>query len=120
MKIQQLKGAATLAPEKMQDLGIFKNENGPDAQLRAKQLVDNEDGSNGGVWEATPGTFPRQSMQAELTTFLQGHAIFYPEHGDPIEVKAGDVIFFPENCKGMWEVRKTLRKTYLSYDLDKG
>jgi len=27
----------------------------------------------------------------------------------------GDVVFFPANSKGIWEIRETTRKSYLTY-----
>lgn len=39
--------------------------------------------------------------------------------GDPIEINAGDVLFFPENSKGIWEIIETVRKAYLMYHYDK-
>ena len=67
--------------------------------------------------ESTPGKFTREIMQAELTTFLTGRAIFHPEKGGPIEIEAGDVLFFPENTRGTWEILETERKAYLCYNL---
>ena len=56
---------------------------------------------------------------AELTTFLSGKCIFHPEKGDRIEINAGDVLFFPENSKGTWEIIETVRKAYLMYHYSK-
>jgi uncharacterized cupin superfamily protein len=48
---------------------------------------------------------------------LTGRAIFHPENGEPIEIEAGDVLFFPENTRGTWEIIETVRKAYLCYSL---
>ena len=40
--------------------------------------------------------------------------------GEPVEIKGGDVLFFPENSKGTWEIIETVRKAYLIYDITKG
>ena len=56
-------------------------------------------------------------MQAEMVTFLSGRCIFHPENGDPVEIKGGDVLFFPENSKGTWEIIETVRKAYLIYNI---
>lgn len=77
--------------------------------------VNNADGSEAGIWECTPGKFIREVMHAELTTFLAGRCVFHPEEGEPIEINAGDVLFFPENSKGTWEIIETVRKAYLMY-----
>ncbi len=41
------------------------------------------------------------------------------QRGDPIVIEAGDVLFFPENSRGTWEVIETVRKAYLCYNLTK-
>jgi uncharacterized cupin superfamily protein len=51
--------------------------------------------------------------------FLSGRCIFHPENGDPIKIKGGDVLFFPENSKGTWEIIETVRKAYLIYNINK-
>ena len=119
MSIKQLKDAKNIPSETLDDWGTPKNIGEPICHLKGIQIIENEDGYEGGIWECTPGKFTREVMQAELTTFLQGHAIFHPEIGDPIEIKAGDVLFFPENSKGTWEIIETVRKAYLCYNLNK-
>ena len=120
MSIRQLKDVAGIPAGKLDDWGIPKTVGEPTCRLRGIQLVENPDGSEGGIWECSPGKFVREIMQAELTTFLAGRAIFHPEHGDPIEITAGDVLFFPENTRGTWEVIETVRKAYLCYNLREG
>jgi uncharacterized protein len=68
-----------------------------------------------GVWECTPGVWHRQVKQAELCHFVAGHCFFTPEGGEPIEIRPGDAIFFPPNSSGTWDVRKTVRKTYVTF-----
>lgn len=41
---------------------------------------------------------------------VAGHALFHPEIGDTIEIKAGDTVYFDNNSKGTWEVLETVRK----------
>ena len=40
-------------------------------------LCENEDGSEGGIWECAPAKFIREVMKAELTTILVGRCIFH-------------------------------------------
>lgn len=119
MAIQQLKNAANIPLADLEDWGNPQTIGEPICQLNGIQMIENEDGSEGGIWECTPGKFVREIMQAELTTFLSGHCIFHPEDGEPIEIKAGDVLYFPENSKGTWEIIETVRKAYLCYNLNK-
>ena len=118
MAITQLKHCNIIPVEQLDDWGPVPQPLGePISQLAGVIIGENEDGSEGGIWECTPGKFIREIMQAELTTFLKGHAIFHPEEGEPVEIKAGDVLFFPENSKGTWEIIETVRKAYLCYNL---
>jgi uncharacterized cupin superfamily protein len=119
MSILQLKDAKNISAEKLTDWGTPKTIGEPVCHLKGIQMIANEDGSEGGIWECTPGKFKREIMQAELTTFLEGHCIFHPENGDPVEINAGDVLYFPENSKGTWEIIETVRKAYLCFDLKK-
>ena len=119
MSIRKLKDATNIPTEHLDDWGTPKTIGAPECHLNGIQLIENDDGSEVGIWECTPGKFTREIMQAELTTFLTGRAIFHPENGDPIEIEAGDVLFFPENTKGTWEIIETVRKAYLCYNLRK-
>jgi uncharacterized protein len=69
-----------------------------------------------GVWEASPGRWRRQIVTAEFCHFLSGRCTFTPDDGPPLEIKAGDAVFFPPNSLGVWDVRETLRKVYVSID----
>jgi hypothetical protein len=73
-----------------------------------------------GVWECSPGRWRRQIMMAEFAHFLSGQGRFYPDSGDPFDIKAGDAIFFPMNTTGLWEITETLRKSYVIVDLATG
>lgn len=120
MMIKKIGSAASIPSKELEDWGIPKTVGEPKCQLRGIYISKNEDGSEAGIWECTPGKFIREVVQAEMVTFLSGHCIFHPENGDPIEIKAGDVLFFPENSKGTWEIFETVRKAYLVYNISKG
>jgi EutQ-like cupin domain len=34
-----------------------------------------------------------------------GECTFTPENGAPIEIRAGDALFFPPNSLGVWDIR---------------
>ena len=68
-----------------------------------------------GVWECTPGVWKRQVLLAELCHFISGHAYFTPEVGEALEIRAGDAVFFPADSRGTWDVRETIRKTYVTF-----
>ncbi len=119
MSIIKIKDAANILSEQLEDWGTPKTIGEHICQLRGLFISENEDGSEAGIWECTPGKFIREVMQAELVTFLCGRCIFHPENGDPIKIKGGDVLFFPENSKGTWEIIETVRKAYLIYNINK-
>lgn len=74
-------------------------------------------GTKIGLWECTPGRWVRQVRQAEFCHFLSGTATFTPESsGEPIPINPGDVIHFPENSAGIWEVTETTRKIFMVYN----
>ena len=66
-----------------------------------------------GVWECSIGKWRRQVKNAEFCYFLAGRCIFHADSGRTIHINAGDVVFFPPNTAGTWEVIETIRKTYV-------
>ncbi len=72
-------------------------------------------GASIGIWESSPGVFRRHMASREFSHIVSGWCIFTPEGGDPVELHAGDAVLFPANCQGTWDVRETLRKTYVLF-----
>lgn len=68
-----------------------------------------------GVWESSPGIFRRHLANREFSHIISGWCIFTPEGGEPVELRAGDAVLFPANCEGVWDIRETLRKTYVLF-----
>lgn len=68
-----------------------------------------------GVWESSPGVFRRHLPNREFSHIISGSCIFTPDGGEPIELNAGDAVLFPANCEGVWDIRETLRKTYVLF-----
>jgi uncharacterized cupin superfamily protein len=103
---------------KLEDWGPIKvHVAGPVAQLSGVKLeVDEANGTETGIWECTPGTWRRQVTQSESCTFVKGHAIFHADSGETIDIRSGTAIFFPANTTGIWEVRETLRKVYMTVE----
>ena len=88
----------------------------PVAQLKCSEAVSLPDKQvEVGVWECTAGVWRRQVKQAELCHFVAGHCIFTPEGGQPMEIRAGDAVFFPPDSQGVWDVKETIRKTYVTF-----
>ena len=88
----------------------------PVAQLKCTEAVSlPEKEVEAGVWEYTPGVWRRQVKLAELCHFVSGHCFFTPDGGQTMEIRAGDAVFFPPNSQGVWDVRETVRKTYVMF-----
>ncbi len=89
----------------------------PISIVRSASLTSSARSSNRiGVWECTPGRWRRQIVQAEFCHFLEGRATFTPDTGDAIEIVAGDVVHFPENSLGIWDIHETSRKIFMVFD----
>lgn len=79
----------------------------------ATHAVEGPDRLLTGVWECSPGKWRRQVLSREFSHFTAGHCFFIPDDGEPIELHAGDAVLFPANCHGVWDIRTTVRKTFL-------
>lgn len=73
------------------------------------------DKGRGGIWTSSPGRWERQILTAEYCIFLEGQCKFEPEHGDPIDIQPGDVLYFPENSKGTWNIMTECRKAFFLF-----
>lgn len=84
--------------------------------IRAKSLTPGDSTvPRIGVWESTPGRWVRQVKEAEFCIFLEGDCVFEPDGGDSVEIGSGDVAYFPENSKGIWDIRTASRKIFLIF-----
>jgi len=66
-----------------------------------------------GIWECSPGRFERQLANAEVMHILSGACVFTPTGSAPLDIQAGDTLFFPANTTGEWNVTQTLRKVFV-------
>jgi len=87
----------------------------PIARTRSADIAGTE-GASVGVWECEPGMFRRQIKGKEFCHFTQGHCFFIPDGQPAIEIHAGDSVYLPANCNGVWDVREALKKTYIIID----
>ena len=121
MAIKQVKSVADIPAGELEDWGPVELPISEQvSQLRGRVINEHPDGSEAGLWECTPGTWTRQVMDAEISSFVKGHALFHPDDGETIEIRAGDTVYFDENSKGTWEVLQTVRKAYLTFKRDHG
>ncbi|MFC5523328.1 cupin domain-containing protein [Polaromonas jejuensis] len=115
MSIQILSQSATLSP--LNDQGVVGRPlSEPPCRMRGLDITLAGAGNNGcGLWECNPGRFERQIAEAEVMHILSGICSFTPTGGEPLEITAGDTLFFPANTTGVWHIRETLRKVYVVF-----
>ncbi len=89
----------------------------PVAQIQSKSILSSSNPSTRtGVWLCSPGRWRRQVKQAEFCHFLEGECTFIPDEGAPVEIRAGDALFFPQNSMGVWDIRTPTRKIFIVFD----
>ena len=79
------------------------------------ELVLYEDGRvETGIWEVTPGVFDAaHGPYVEFMHFVAGDATIIAADGQVHEVRPGVALTVPSGWRGRWEVRQTVRKTYV-------
>ncbi len=109
---------AAIRKEDLDELGPVKIPlSSPVPMLVGRKYLNDVPGIDSmGIWECSPGRWQRTIMEEEFAHFIQGRARFIPDDGDPIEIKAGDTIWFPANSGGVWEILEDVRKVYVIID----
>jgi uncharacterized protein len=71
-----------------------------------------------GVWEVTPGEFAWENVgYGEHMCVLCGDATATTEDGATVELRPGVSLVAPAGWRGRWDVRETVRKTYVIWQL---
>ena len=116
MAVKQAKNIAGIPSDELDDWGPVQEPISETvSHMRGRIINENPDGSEAGIWECTPGTWTRVVMDAEISSFVAGHALFRPDEGDTIDIRPGDTVYWDNNSKGTWEVLETVRKAYLTF-----
>lgn len=110
--------AAAIRKEDLDQLGPVKIPlSSPASLLIGRKYLDEAPGIDSmGIWECSPGRWQRTIMEEEFAHFIKGSARFIPPEGDPIDIRAGDTVWFPANSKGVWEITEDVRKVYVVID----
>lgn len=87
----------------------------PVSNIRVRSISVPDSTTRTGLWECTPGRWRRQVVLAEYCYFLEGDCTFTPDNGEPVEIRAGDALFFPANTAGIWDVRSLAKKLYIVF-----
>ena len=103
-----------LADHEFADWGPIPDMIEGESKTFGRLLHRNADGSSeSGIWNCTPGTWRCHVTRDEFCHFLAGECTYTADNGQVIEVRPGTVAFFPEDWKGICEVRETIRKVYM-------
>lgn len=69
-----------------------------------------------GIWESDPGVSRWEFLtRGEIVHILAGKMTVTQDDGEPLELVAGSVAFFPLGWTGVWEVLEPVRKFYVVY-----
>lgn len=64
------------------------------------------------VWSCEASSFPWTYDCAETCYLLEGEVTVTPEGGEPVEIRAGDLVTFPSGLSCHWSIRQAVRKHY--------
>jgi hypothetical protein len=64
------------------------------------------------IWEKEASTFPWTYDCDEICYILEGEVVVTPDGGEPVTIRAGDLVRFPAGMSCTWEIRKPIRKHY--------
>ncbi len=64
------------------------------------------------IWTCAPSTFPWTYDAEETCYLLEGEVVVTPDGGEPVTIRAGDLVTFPKGLSCTWEVRRAVRKHY--------
>lgn len=64
------------------------------------------------TWETGVSRFSWTYDVAETCYLLTGEVIVIPEAGEPVPLRAGDLVTFPAGLSCTWDVRVPVRKHY--------
>lgn len=78
----------------------------------AKEKLQKMGVSNWPIWEKEVSEFPWYYSEKETCLILKGKVVVTPEEGDPVEIKEGDLVEFPQGLRCTWKIVKDIRKHY--------
>ncbi len=68
------------------------------------------------LWDKEASTFAWTYDKKEMCYLLAGKAIVTPDGGEPVNIKAKDLVTFPKGMSCHWEIIKPVRKHYYLED----
>lgn len=86
----------------------------PDTALTSELILAQDGRVESGIWEVSPGIFHAvHGSYIEVMHFVAGAATITADDGEVYDIAPGVVLKVPAGWTGTWEVRQTVRKTYL-------
>ena len=64
------------------------------------------------IWGCDVSTFPWTYELSETCLMIDGDVTITPEGGEPVRIKAGDLVVFAKGMKCIWDVHQPVRKHY--------
>ena len=64
------------------------------------------------IWTKEMSEFPWTYDSDETCYFLEGDVVVTPDGGDPVEMKKGDLVTFPQGMSCTWKIRQDVKKHY--------
>lgn len=64
------------------------------------------------IWEKEASSFPWTYDMKEICYILEGEVVVTPQNGEPVSIKAGDLVTFPNGMSCHWNISKDIRKHY--------
>lgn len=67
------------------------------------------------TWQKAPSEFDWYYDTTEVCYLLEGEVLITPEQGEPVVIKAGNLVTFPAGLSCQWQIKQTVRKHYQFY-----
>ena len=64
------------------------------------------------IWSKEVSEFPWEYGATEICYELEGRVVVTPEGGEPVEIRQGDLVTFPQGMACTWEIKEGIRKHY--------
>ncbi len=89
------------------DMSRIEIEHGPDEnRLKELQVRDWP------IWTKEESEFPWHYDDTEVCFILEGEIEVTPEGGEPVQIKVGDLVTFPQGMSCTWKISKAVKKHY--------
>ncbi|HPG41202.1 MAG TPA: cupin domain-containing protein [bacterium] len=87
--------------------GISINHN-PEEQLLTEMGV-----RSWPIWEKEKSEFPWKYDSEEVCYLLEGLVTVTPQGGEPVSIRAGDLVTFPQGMACKWKIHVAVKKHYM-------